>query len=120
VSRPVNSRLFWRSLLVQAAIVAVLFAALALLLPDDFFDDWGFLAGPIAWIACTLVTARFLPAPVSFVLFAALAGGVAATIVLLVANHWAGLIAGPLVFAACCGSYDASVEAAGQAPVSRK
>jgi hypothetical protein len=103
----VNSRLFWRSLAVQAVLVAVLFAVLALLLPEDFFDDWGFLVGPLAWIACSLLTARILPLPVSFVLFAALAGGVAATIVLLVANHWAGLIAGLLVFAASCGSYDA-------------
>jgi len=106
----VNSRLFWRSLLVQGAIVAVLFSVLALLLPDDFFDDWGFLVGPLAWIACSLFTARLLPLPLSFVLFAALAGGVAATIVLLVVNHWAGLIAGLLVFAASCGSYDADAE----------
>ena len=91
----------------------VLFAALALLAPEDFFDDWGFLAGPVAWIACSLVTARVLGLPVGFTLFAALAGGVAATIVLLVATHWAGLIAGILVFAASCGSYGAGPEATG-------
>ena len=115
-----NSRLFWRSLAVQAAIVAVLFAVLALSVPDDFFDDWGFLVGPLAWIACSLLTARILALPLTFVLFAALAGGVAATIVLLVVNHWAGLIAGLLVFAASCGSHDASLEAAGPSFRERK
>jgi hypothetical protein len=109
----VNRRLFWRALAVQAAAVIVLFAALALLVPEDFFDDWGFLAGPVAWIACSLVTARVLALPVGFTLFAALAGGVAATIVLLVVNHWAGLIAGILVFAASCGSYDVGTEERG-------
>jgi hypothetical protein len=109
----VNRRLFWRALAVQAAAVILLFAALALVLPEDFFDDWGFLAGPVTWIACSLVTARVLALPVGFTLFAALAGGVAATIVLLVATHWAGLIAGILVFAASCGSYDADPERAG-------
>jgi hypothetical protein len=97
-------------LAVQATVVIVLFVALALALPNDFFDDWGFLAGPIAWIACSLATARVLSLPLGFVLFAALAGGVAATIVLLVANHWAGLVAGLLVFAATCGSFDPHAE----------
>jgi hypothetical protein len=102
----VDSGLFWRSLAVQAAAVIALFAVLALAIPGDFFDDWGFVVGPIAWIACSLVTARVLALPLGFVLFAALAGGVAGTIVLLVANHWAGMVAGLLVFAASCGSYD--------------
>jgi hypothetical protein len=111
----VNRRLFWRALGVQAAAVIVLFAALALLVPEDFFDDWGYVAGPIAWIACSLLTARVLALPVGFVLFAALAGGVAGTIVMLVTTHWAGLIAGVLVFAASCGSYDSEAADRGMA-----
>jgi hypothetical protein len=107
----VNARLFWKALGVQAAAVAALFAILvALPLGDDFFDDWGFVVGPIAWFACSLVTARVLSLPLAFVLFSALAGGVAGTIVLVVANHWAGMVAGLLVFAASCGSYDQAAE----------
>jgi len=46
----VNSRLFWKSLAVQAAAVLVLFGVLiALPLPDDFFEDYGFIVGPLAW-----------------------------------------------------------------------
>jgi hypothetical protein len=109
----VNARLFWKALGVQAAAVAVLFAILvALPLGDDFFDDWGFLVGPIAWLACALVTARILSLPLGFVLFSAVAGGVAGAIVLLVVNHWAGMVAALLVFGASCGSYDPAAEKA--------
>jgi hypothetical protein len=107
----VNPWLFWKSLGVQAAAVAVLSGILvALPLGDDFFDDWGFAVGPIAWLVCSLLTARVLALPLAYVLFAAIAGGVAGTIVLLVASHWAGVAAALLVFAASCGSYDPAAE----------
>jgi hypothetical protein len=107
----VDAGLFWRALAVQAAAVAVLFGVLvALPLPDDFFEDLGFVVGPLAWIACSLVTARVLSVPTAYALFSALAGGVAGTIVLVVANHWAGMVAALLVFAASCASYDAAAE----------
>jgi hypothetical protein len=107
----VNARLFWKALGVQAAAVVVLFAILvALPLGEDFFDDWGLVVGPIAWLACSLVTARVLSLPLAYVLFAAVAGGVAGEIVLLVTSHWAGVVAALLVFAASCGSYDAPAE----------
>jgi predicted anti-sigma-YlaC factor YlaD len=109
--RRVSSRLFWLSLGVQVAAVAAFSGVLiALPLSDDFFEDWGFLVGPLAWIGCSLVTARVLSLPVGYVLFAALAGGVAGTIVLLVTSHWPGVAAGLLVFAASCGSYQPEAE----------
>jgi hypothetical protein len=104
--RPVNRNLFWRALGVQAVAVAVVSAVLiALPFPDDFFEDWGFLTGPAVWAACSVVTARVLSLPVGYVLFAALAGGVAGAIVFLVTSHWPGVVAGLLVFAASCASY---------------
>jgi hypothetical protein len=111
----VNARMFWKALGVQAAAVVVLSAILvALPLDEDFLDDWGFVVGPIAWFACSLVTARVLSLPLAYVLFAALAGGVAGEIVLLVTSHWAGVVAALLVFAASCGSYDAAAEQAAE------
>jgi hypothetical protein len=107
----VNTGLFWRVLAVQTVAVAVLFAILGLALPHDFFEDWGWLVGPVAWLGCSVVTARVLSLPLGFALFAALAGGVALTIVLLVANHWAGLVAGVLVFAASCAGFEPGAEA---------
>jgi len=107
----VSWRLFWLSLGVQAASLAVVFGLLiALPLSHDFFEDWGFVVGPVAWLVCSLATGRVLSLPVGYVLFAALAGGVAGTIVMLVTSHWPGVAAGLAVFAASCGSYQPEAE----------
>ena len=105
-----DARLFWKSLLVQAAVLAVPFVVLALTLDEGFFEDWGWLAGPTVWLLAAVVTARILSMPLGYVLFSALAGGVAGAIVFLVASHGAGMAAGLLVFAASCGSYDPEAE----------
>jgi hypothetical protein len=113
----VNTRLFWLALVVQALAVAALSGLLvALPLPDDFFEDWGFLTGPAAWAASALVTARVLSLPPGYVLFAALAGGVAGALVFLATSHWPGVAAGLLVFAASCGSYEPEGETETSAP----
>jgi hypothetical protein len=99
--------LFLRSLAVQALLVGVIFAVLiALPLPEDFFKDYGFVTGPVAWIVCSLLTGRILSLPAGLVLFAALAGGVAGGLVGLAASHTVGLVVSLLVFAASCGGYD--------------
>jgi hypothetical protein len=110
----VNARLFWKSLAVQAVVVAIPFAALGLALDKSFFEDWGWAVGPVVWLGCSLVTARILALPVGYVVFSALAGGVAGTIVMLAASHLAGIGAALLVFAASCGSYDPDAEAEAQ------
>jgi hypothetical protein len=110
----VNVRLFWKSLAVQGILLAIPFVVLALTLNEDFFEDWGWLAGPAIWLACSAATARILSLPLGYVLFSAVAGGVAGAIVFLVASHWAGMVAGLLVFAASCGSYDPEAEAEAQ------
>ena len=109
-----NARLFWKSLAVQAIVVAIPFAALGLALDEAFFEDWGWAVGPVVWLACSLVTARILALPVGYVLFSAVAGGVAGAIVMLAASHLAGMGAALLVFAASCGSYDPDAEAEAQ------
>jgi hypothetical protein len=97
--------------LVQAVVVAIPFAILGVALSEDFFKDWGWLVGPVIWLACSLVTGRILELPLAYVLFSAVAGGVAGLIVMLAVTHWAGMIAALLVFAASCGSYDPRLEA---------
>jgi hypothetical protein len=110
----VNARLFWTSLAVQAAVLAVPFVILALTLDQSFFEDWGWLTGPAVWLLCSVATARILSLPLGYVLFSAVAGGVAGAIVFLLASHAAGMAAGLLVFAASCGSYDPEAEAEAQ------
>lgn len=106
-----NVWLFWKALLVQALLVGVLFGILvALPLPGDFFRDFGFVTGPLAWIVCSIGTARILSLPLGFVAFGALAGGVAGGVVLLVAGHTPGMVAALLVFSASCGSYEPEAE----------
>jgi hypothetical protein len=110
----VNARLFWKSLVVQAVAVAIPFAILGLALDRDFFEDWGWAVGPVVWLACSVVTARVLALPLGYVLFSAVAGGVAGVVVMLAASHLAGIGAALLVFAASCGSYDPDAEAEAQ------
>lgn len=105
-----NVRLFWRSLVVQGIVLAIPFVVLALTLDESFFEDWGFLVGPAAWLACSLLTARLLALPVVFVLFAAVAAGVAGALVLLAAGHLAGMIVALLVFGASCAGYDPAAD----------
>jgi hypothetical protein len=110
----VNARPFWKSLAVQALVLVVPFALLAVTLDESFFEDWGWLSGPLVWLATSVATARILSLPLGYVLFSAVAGGVAGAIVFLVASHWAGMAAALLVFAASCGSYDPEAEAEAQ------
>lgn len=108
-----NVWLFWKAALVQTLLVGGLFALLVVLpFPEDFFRDFGFITGPLAWIVCSIGTARILSLPLGFVAFGALAGGVAGLIVLLVAGHIPGMVAALLVFSASCGSYEPEAEAA--------
>lgn len=85
---------------------------LGLPLPEDFFKDYGFVTGPVAWIVCSVLTARILSLPAGLALFAALAGGVAGGLVGLVGGHAPGLAVSLLVFAASCGGYDPEQDAA--------
>jgi hypothetical protein len=99
---------------VQAVAVAIPFAILGLALDREFFEDWGWAVGPVVWLACSVVTARVLALPLGYVLFSAVAGGVAGVVVMLAASHLAGMGAALLVFAASCGSYDPDAEAEAQ------
>jgi hypothetical protein len=108
-----DSSLFARAALVQALLVGVLFGALiALPLGDDFFEDYGWITGPVAWLACAAVASRILALPPALALFAAAAGGIAGAVVGLAVDHTVGLIVAIAVFGASCAGYDAGGETA--------
>ena len=109
-----DASLFARAALVQALLVGVLFAVLvALPLGDDFFEDYGWITGPAAWIVCAAVSARILALPAALALFAAAAGGIAGAVVGLALDHTAGLIVAVAVFGAACAGYDGETADAG-------
>lgn len=93
----------WRSALVQLAAVAVLFVALALAFPKHFFEDWGWLAGPLAWLLCAAFTARVLTLPLAPTLLGAVLAGIPSLLAVLVGAHEAGMVLAVVFFALWCG-----------------
>jgi hypothetical protein len=92
----------WRAALLQLAAVALLSIALAFALPKDFFEDWGWLTGPAAWMLCAAFTARVLDLPLGLTLLGAVLAGLPSLLAVLVGLHWAGALLAVGVFAVWC------------------
>ena len=97
-----NRTVLWRAALMQLLAVAALSLLLAVTLPESFFDDWGWLAGPLAWLVCAAVTARVLNLEVRSVLLGAVVAGIPSAIAVLVGVHWLGVALAVAAFAAWC------------------
>ena len=93
----------WRSALLQTAFVVIGSLALGLALPDSFFDDWGWLSGPLAWLACAALTAVVLGLPRGPMLAGALLAGVPSALAVIAGVHWLGVLLAVALFAAWCG-----------------
>ncbi len=92
----------WRAALVQLAAVAVLSIALAIALPHSFFEDWGWISGPLAWLLCAAFTARVLRLPLNPTLLGAVLAGLPSLLFVLLDAHWAGAIVAVGLFALWC------------------
>jgi hypothetical protein len=92
----------WRAAAVQALSVAVLSIALALALPHSFFEDWGWLAGPAAWLVCALVTAAAVRLPPWRVLVGAVLAGLPSRLAVVIGVHWLGAAIAVVLFALWC------------------
>jgi hypothetical protein len=93
----------WRAALLQALLVAVVAVMLAVALPESFFEDWGWLAGPAAWGGCALAAGALLRLPPGAVLVGAALSGLPMLIGVAVGVHWIGAPLGLAVFGAWCG-----------------
>ena len=93
----------WRAALLQLAAVALLSVALGLALPHSFFEDWGWITGPAAWLLCAAFTARVLRLPPGPTLLGAVLAGLPSLLAVLVGLHWAGALLAVGLFAAWCG-----------------
>ena len=49
--------ILWRAAVAQVVAVAAVSLILAVTLPHSFFDDWGWLTGPVAWLGCAALVA---------------------------------------------------------------
>src|SRR4051812_38248644 len=87
---------------VQAAGVAVLSVALALALPHSFFVDWGWIAGPGAWVLCSAITARVLALPMAATLLGAALAGLPSLLAVVLGVHWLGAVVAVALFAMWC------------------
>jgi hypothetical protein len=92
----------WRAAVAQVLAVAVLSLILAVALPHSFFEDWGWLTGPLAWLACAGLTARVLHLDVRGVLLGALLAGIPSAVAVLAGVHWLGVLIAVAAFAAWC------------------
>lgn len=99
-----DSAILWRVALVQLVAVAVLSLLLGLALPESFFESWGWLAGPLTWMACAWATATVVGLPLAPVLARAAVAGVASALFVLLDLHWLGAAVAVALFAALCAS----------------
>lgn len=100
----VDADLAIRAGLLQALSVMILALALALVFSKDFFESWGWIAGPLAWLACAALVARRLALPYFPVLMGAAVAGLPSLLAVALGLHWLGPAIGAVVFAIWCGT----------------
>jgi hypothetical protein len=93
---------FWRAAVVQLVAVAALSAVLGLAFSHSFFEDWGWLVGPAAWMLCAALTALMVRLPSVPTLLGALLAGIPSALAVLVGLHWLGAAVAVLLFALWC------------------
>jgi hypothetical protein len=93
----------WRAALILAVSLAVVAVVLAAALPHEFFEDYGWAAGPGVWAACALLTAAVLRLPVVPTLAGAALAGLPGLVSVLAGAHWLGPPFGIVLFGLWCG-----------------
>jgi hypothetical protein len=94
--------LFLKSAVVQLVAVAALSAVLSLTLPHGFFEDWGWLVGPAAWLTCAALTALMLRLPAALTLLGAALAGIPSLLAVVLGVHWLGAGVAVVLFAVWC------------------
>jgi len=97
-----DTTVLWRAALVQLIAVAVLSALLGLALPHDFFEDYGWVSGPVSWMLCAAFTARVLDLPLVPTLIGAVLAGLPSLLAVVVGLHWLGALLAVGLFALWC------------------
>ncbi|MGA8219987.1 MAG: hypothetical protein WB771_15595 [Solirubrobacterales bacterium] len=98
-----DGSILWRAAAAQVVAVAAVSVILAVTLPHSFFQDWGWLTGPLAWIGCAALTAWALHLDTRAVLLGAVLAGIPSAIAVIAGVHWLGVMIAVAAFAAWCG-----------------
>jgi hypothetical protein len=99
---PMDRSVLWRAAVAQVLAVATLSVILAVTLPHSFFEDWGWLTGPLGWVACAALTAWPLHLDVRGVLLGAVLAGIPSALAVLAGVHWLGVLIAVAAFASWC------------------
>ncbi len=91
-----------KALVVQLVLVGVLAVILAVALPKSFFEDWGWLTGPLAWFLCAAATARIVGLPIVGTMVGAVLVGLPALIAVVAGIHWLGTLIAIVLFGLWC------------------
>jgi hypothetical protein len=98
----VRFEVFWRVAVVQLVAVALLSLLLALIFSHGFFESWGWLVGPLAWLGCAWLTARIVGLEPEATLVRAMLAGVVSLLAVLIGQHWLGALVAVGLFAYLC------------------
>jgi hypothetical protein len=101
--RGMDRSLALRAALTQALAVAVISIVLAVALDHRFFEDWGWLAGPGAWVLCALATAQVLGLAKGRTVLGAALAGLPSLVGVLLGAHWLGAAVAVVAFGVWCG-----------------
>ena len=97
-----NPAIFFKSVVVQLLAVAVVSIVLAVLLPGSFFESWGWLSGPAAWLLCAAFTASVLRLDPARTVFGAALAGLPSILFVVLGVHWLGAVFAAVLFGAWC------------------
>jgi hypothetical protein len=98
----VRFEVFWRVALVQLVAVALLSLLLALIFSQGFFESWGWLVGPLAWLGCAWFTARIVGLEPEPTMVRAVLAGIVSLLAVLIGQHWLGALIAVGLFAYLC------------------
>ncbi len=104
MNHPIDRTILWKSVLIQLLAVALVSIALALILPHSFFESWGWISGPLAWLVCAAFTARVLNLDLPVTVLGAALAGLPSVIFVVLGLHWLGAIAAAVLFGIWCAT----------------
>jgi hypothetical protein len=91
-SRRMRFEVFWRVAVVQLLAVAALSIVLAIVFSHGFFEDWGWLVGPLTWLGCARFTSWAVGLEPAATMIRAVGAGLVSALFVIAGLHWLGAL----------------------------